>query len=37
MPEFQEVYVGSLFENIRKGNSQIRHAASDCLAKILQN
>jgi len=29
--------LGSLLEYIRKGNSQIRHAASDCLAKMLQN
>ncbi|TNV73012.1 hypothetical protein FGO68_gene11698 [Halteria grandinella] len=37
MPQFQEQYLGSLLEYIRKGNSQIRHAATDCLAKMLQN
>jgi|LauGreDrversion4_2_1035121.scaffolds.fasta_scaffold54892_5 hypothetical protein len=37
MPEFQDQFLGSLFEYIKTGNSQIRHAAAECLARILQN
>jgi len=37
MPEFQDQFLGSLYEYIKTGNSHIRHAAAECLARILQN
>ena len=37
MPELQEQLLGSLFDYIRAGNSQIRYAAAECMGKILVN
>jgi hypothetical protein len=36
LPEFQEAYLGSLFEYIKAGNTEIRQAAAGCIAKILE-
>ena len=32
MPEFQEQFLGSLFEYIKGGNAGIRQMAADCIA-----
>lgn len=37
MPEFQESFLASLFEYIKAGNSEIRQAAANCIARILQH
>lgn len=34
--EFHEAFIPSLLDYIRGGNTEIRRAAADCLAKILQ-